>query len=72
MAAPARRHVAGHGMTVVSEWFRRIVAPYDRDPRPLEMDNPHNGDLATVFGDEDSSLVVVHKPAIHAAGAQSS
>lgn len=42
-----------------SEWMRRILAPYDSDPRPLEMDNPHNGQVATVFGDAESSLVMV-------------
>ena len=42
-----------------SEWMRRILAPYDSDPRPLEMDHPHNGQVATVFGDAGSSVVVV-------------
>lgn len=51
-------------------WLGRIMAPYDSDPRPLEMDNPHSGSVATVFGDAGSSFVVVHKPASHAAGAQ--
>lgn len=40
-------------------WLGCILAPYDSDPRPLEMDNPHSGDVATVFGDAESSLVVV-------------
>lgn len=46
-----------------TEWLRRIVAPYDRDPRPLEMDSPHNGDVATVFGDAENSVVMVQKVA---------
>lgn len=51
-------------------WLGCILAPYDSDPRPLEMDNPHNGQVATVFGDDGSSLVVVNVPTSHAAGGQ--
>lgn len=40
-------------------WLLPILEKYDSDKRPLVMDNPKTGEVATVFGDANYSMAVV-------------
>jgi len=43
----------------LSDWLLHILEKYDTDKRPIVMDNPTTGEIATVFGDASSSFVCV-------------
>jgi len=45
----------------LEKWMLPIFEKYDTDKRPLVMDNPTTGEVATVFGDASDSMVVVQR-----------
>jgi len=45
----------------LEKWMLPIFEKYDTDKRPLVMDNPITGEVATVFGDASDSMVVVQR-----------
>lgn len=45
----------------LEKWMLPIFEKYDTDKRPLVMDNPTTGEVATVFGDASYSMVVVQR-----------
>jgi len=45
----------------LEKWMLPIFEKYDTDKRPLVMDNPITGEVATVFGDASYSMAVVQR-----------
>jgi hypothetical protein len=43
----------------LEKWMLPIFEKYDTDKRPLVMDNPTTGEVATVFGDASDSIVIM-------------
>lgn len=46
----------------IDEWLGRVLAPYDKDPRPLQSVNPVTGQVVTCYGDENSSYYTIFTP----------
>ncbi len=42
-------------------WSLKYLQPYDRDPRPFEMTNPLNGEVAIIGGNENRYIAAFFK-----------
>jgi len=45
----------------LAKWMLPIFEKYDTDKRPLIMNNPTTGEIATIFGDSSNSMIVVQR-----------
>lgn len=45
----------------VTAWMAPIFVQYDADPRPLVIDNPHSGEVATVTEFDGTTCAIVRR-----------
>jgi hypothetical protein len=45
----------------LATWMAPIFMQYDTDPRPLVMDNPNHGEVATIFGNAENGMAIIQK-----------
>lgn len=46
----------------LENWMRPIFEAYEADPRPFVLDHPGTGQVATIWGDRDQSVLAVFTP----------